>query len=738
MGQSCLEDWATVGANTSGFGHANANATLATMDCPTCRRSTTYDARAGARSLPKNFELLRVRQEIEAYTQAQLRSLREAMAAQVLEKEQLAQEAEAHARVAQRESVQASQRAVFLARQVEINEQEKKRAQELAEDARHRALVASQQAEALQAETERLKQRLQHEAQQLARVQSDATSAARAAQELHSKAEHLQQQVDCVKAQLSLHAGRHDPAKLVVLVCEPTTVGSWLLPYTRYAVISIATDSTLPASAPPIDPFRAAKTWTLTRQVAEPSASVKVYRRYSDFLWLHRELCRQFPFELVPDVPGKQLFFNKEVEFVGERMRTLQAFLRGVLRVPALATAEEVRTFLLATTEELEQLREAARRRPSDSDDLDALALMDDLDAADAADAAHDENDARPNSPPPAPAVSSAPTHSNGWSAWGAVSAFTSSAAKLVTSTGTAALSGLSGNAATSTGAPTGFLPDELDRELSRSLLADESTGRLPTPLAAQRRKYIEMARGYQSVAQKGSQLSRAERRESRDLHRLCELLHEMHALDQSVPFSSVSSGSSSGSGGSRLMASVRDDDDALLRFETPRPFDERASEAFSAISLVTKNNADCMEYALLEAVRMQTLELAGIENAFSRVRSREETLAAHGGGASSSIPTPGSPASTDSSSLGGSPTMAPSGSAASSLSSLTQSKLEELAQHRRALGDKVAALDPARAQFVAQTLRANALEMLKLAKTRRKLFETTYKQLGGRGRHAP
>ncbi|POM62577.1 hypothetical protein PHPALM_28245, partial [Phytophthora palmivora] len=257
---------------------------------------TRFDGSAGARALPKNFELVRARQEMEMQTQTQLRKLKEMWTNQVKEKEQLAKEAEEHARTAQRESVQASQRAKFLAKQVEINEQEKKRAQELAEEARHRALVASQQAEALQAETENLKRQLQNDAAQLARVQHDASSAAAVAKELHSKAEQLQQQVDCVRAQLSLHAGRHDPSKLVVLVCEPTTVGSWLLPYTRYAVISIASDTTKGAQT--IDPYQAAKTWTRLRQVEEPSSSVKVYRRYSDFVWLQRELQRQFPFEL--------------------------------------------------------------------------------------------------------------------------------------------------------------------------------------------------------------------------------------------------------------------------------------------------------------------------------------------------------------------------------------------------------------------------------------------------------
>ncbi|RLN31703.1 hypothetical protein BBJ28_00021908, partial [Nothophytophthora sp. Chile5] len=420
--QSCLEDWANVGAA--------ANGTAAAVECPTCRRVTRFDGAVGARALPKNFELVRVRQEMEAQTQSQLRRLQEAWNTRVREKEQLAREAEEHARTAQRESVQASQRALFLAKQVEINEQEKRRAQELAEEARHRALVASQQAEALQAETETLKRQLQTDAAQLARVQLDASSAAAVAKELHSKAEQLQQQVDCVRAQLSLHAGRHDPSKLVVLVGEPTTVGSWLLPYTRYAVISIASDSAEGAQA--IDPFQAAKTWTRLRRVEEPSSSVKVYRRYSDFVWLQRELQRQFPFELVPCVPGKQLFFNKEKEFVGERMRLLQAFLRGVLRLPQLAVTEEVRAFLLSTTEELDSLRRASSTYQSSSLDDDTLLL--DEDSLD------DEVEARSspppaNSPPPTSNGSGLSKRSSSWSAWGAVSAITSSAAKLVTTT---------------------------------------------------------------------------------------------------------------------------------------------------------------------------------------------------------------------------------------------------------------------------------------------------------------
>ncbi|ETI48460.1 hypothetical protein F443_07502, partial [Phytophthora nicotianae P1569] len=140
------------------------------------------------------------------------------------------------------------------------------------------------------------------------------------------------------------------------------------------------------------------------------------------------------------------------------------------------------------------------------------------------------------------------------------------------------------------------------------------------------------------------------------------------------------------------------------------RAFDERASDVFSAISLNTKNDADCMEYALLEVVRMQTLELGGVEDAFKRVRRREEALQAQQELNSSANGSMGD------------------GAALSALAL----KREELATHRRELNDKVAALDPGRSQFVLQVLRKNTSEMHKLAKTKRKLFQASQQQLLG------
>ncbi|CAI5703625.1 hypothetical protein KXD40_008832 [Peronospora effusa] len=690
--QSCLDDWATAGAGYTG----TQNGEMAVMECPTCRRVTRFHRLTGARALPKNYELVRARQEMELQTQNQLRRLKDAWTTQVKEKELLAKEAEEHARTAQRESVQASQRAMFLAKQVEINEQEKKQAQKLAEEARHRALVASQQAEALQEETESLKRQLQNDAAQLARVQLDAFSAAAVAKELHSKAEQLQQQVDCVRAQLSLHAGRHDPSKLVVLVCEPTTVGSWLLPYTRYAVICIASDTS--KGTPAIDAYQAAKTWTRLRQVEEPSSSVKVYRRYSDFVWLHRELQRQFPFELVPCVPGKQLFFNKEKEFVGERMRLLQAFLRGVLRLPLLAVTEEVRAFLLSTTEELDSLRRATSIYYSSLDGDDLLSLDEDSPS--------DEVESRKTSPSDSspPSTSNETTlskRSSSWSAWGAVSAMTSGAAKLVTTSGTA-LTGM--------GSKTGsaVLLEDSDLELSRSFLEAEGADAATRACIERRRKYVDVARSYQSAAQKGSQLSRASRQESYHLHRMCELLHDMNKLDQGHARRRRHRLAASEDVRSRL----DDEDDDM---ET-RAFGERASDVFSAISLNAKNDADCMEYALLEVVRMQTLELGGIEDAFARVRRREEALETQQTSIASTI----SPAIGNISNNSG-----------ASLSALSL-KREELVTHRRELNEKVAGLDPGRSQFVLDVLGKNTSEMHKLAKTKRKLFQASQQQLIG------
>jgi hypothetical protein len=374
------------------------------IHCPSCRRETII----GSQGLPKNFEVLRIRDELKQWTSERLSALRVQNDHVIREKEQKALEAERLAQMAQQEAAQAAQHAKALQQQVAINAREKQKAIEAAESAHARAIQAVVRAEELQNETEILKRQVEYDAMELQQVKSDARSAAAIAADLQSKANALQEQVDRVKSQLLLHSGKHDPTRMVVLVCDPITVGSWLLPYTRYTVICIANENERR-----LDPILAAKEWidaTKTKQhrsyrhplwttpanvhaemntgtqhrlvaattsavqsspsahtttqekelsqptsssqpttttmvtstkndvhgqhvnalpqshshaVSRQNASVKVYRRYSDFVWLYDILCMNYPGLFVPCLPGKQ-FFNGHSDFVLERMRSLQ------------------------------------------------------------------------------------------------------------------------------------------------------------------------------------------------------------------------------------------------------------------------------------------------------------------------------------------------------------------------------------------------------------------------------
>lgn len=670
-------------------------------------------------NLPKNYELLRVRDEMQSsQTHQQLSSLKEKWLTQVVQKEHLVRDAKEMARVALHESEEAALKSRDLAKQVEINEQEKVRAQQVAEEAKEKAIRASHKAELLEAETEQLKQQLRLEASELQRLQSDATNTAAVAAELHTRAKNLQRQIDRVSAQLSLHSGRHDPAKLVVLVCEPTTVGNWLLPYTRYAVISITTENGTERDAgkrESIDPddakknsFKAAKTWIMQHQVAEPSAFVKVYRRYSDFVWLHRQLCRKHPFELVPGIPGKQVFFNKENEFVGERMKLLQAFLRNVLRHPVLALVEEVRSFLLSTTEELDAIRLRSISTARDIDELEfglCAAYPYDSTVSDS-----DVNQRRLEKHSGHMLSTSKPIEPSGnaW-AWGAMRAITNSAAKMWT-TGNVSTEDLHSEEA-STGVKLSAVP-ETNTSYLEDRDIDSRAGRFFDVVEC-RENYMRVCSAYENTALKGSYLARAERKEAKHLHRICELLNDMDLLERS--FDRMKR---------QRNATVNDQDVSLaLRestgiqrqqqvfFET-RTFDARAADSFSAFSLLVKSTADCNEYALLEIVRMQLLHLGAIEQSYSRLRQLEVSIHDKMNAAAKN-------------SVEGKHT---SGMASPEMDWNLQVK--KLNQCRQELGEKVHNLDPTRSIFVLETLQENVMEMQILSKERRLMYEETLRQI--------
>ncbi|RHY31634.1 hypothetical protein DYB32_003306 [Aphanomyces invadans] len=253
--------------------------------------------------LPKNFEVLRIRDELEQWTSERLAAFRAQSEKVIEEKEKAALEAERAAQIAQQEAEKAAERAQSLQRQVASSTREKQEAISASEKAHARAIQAVVRAEELQNETEVLKRQVEWDAIQLHQIKKDASCAAAIAADLQTKADALQAQE---------------------WVCK-----------SNYHVPQLA--------------------------------SVKVYRRYSDFVWLHETLCDAFPGLFVPFLPEKH-FFNNNSDFVSDRMRSLQAFLREVLRSPDLCRSDATRSFLLLSTEELEKFKATTEKLPNARD----------------------------------------------------------------------------------------------------------------------------------------------------------------------------------------------------------------------------------------------------------------------------------------------------------------------------------------------------------------------------------
>ena len=52
-----------------------------------------------------------------------------------------------------------------------------------------------------------------------------------------------------------------------------------------------------------------------------------VYRRYSDFTWLNKEISRQFPRESMPHLPEKQTLGRFDINFLETRRKQLERYL---------------------------------------------------------------------------------------------------------------------------------------------------------------------------------------------------------------------------------------------------------------------------------------------------------------------------------------------------------------------------------------------------------------------------
>lgn len=82
----------------------------------------------------------------------------------------------------------------------------------------------------------------------------------------------------------------------------------------------------------------------------------EVWRRYSDFDWLHRQLLKAHPTLIIPPLPGKQVskfISHMTPEFIRDRKLSLCAFLTRLAAHPILTFDEYLKLFLTASSDEL-------------------------------------------------------------------------------------------------------------------------------------------------------------------------------------------------------------------------------------------------------------------------------------------------------------------------------------------------------------------------------------------------
>jgi hypothetical protein len=138
------------------------------------------------------------------------------------------------------------------------------------------------------------------------------------------------------------------PSAVKVVVSEPTTFGTGLDKHTRYRV----------------------STTTVLSQFSRKEMSV--WRRFSDFEWLHKRLSTCFPAAIIPLFPAKRLVGNSDAAFIKDRMTTLEAYVDGVAHHPTLNNSLDLLVFLDASDEGLE----AAKRYIEEKESEEAESLV--------------------------------------------------------------------------------------------------------------------------------------------------------------------------------------------------------------------------------------------------------------------------------------------------------------------------------------------------------------------------
>eukprot|EP01041_Mallomonas_annulata_P007176 gene7176-14619_t len=99
---------------------------------------------------------------------------------------------------------------------------------------------------------------------------------------------------------------------------------------------------------------------TLTNNPRFSAKEIIVDRRFNDFLWLHDQLCSNFPGSIIPPLPEKQgvgRFLLESPEFVEIRRNALEVFLNRVIAKPEILYSEELKAFLEADEKEFQKTK---------------------------------------------------------------------------------------------------------------------------------------------------------------------------------------------------------------------------------------------------------------------------------------------------------------------------------------------------------------------------------------------
>ncbi|TIB33911.1 hypothetical protein E3P86_02917 [Wallemia ichthyophaga] len=107
-----------------------------------------------------------------------------------------------------------------------------------------------------------------------------------------------------------------------ISVCDPQKIGN---PTNSYILYTIKTHTNIPT-------YR--------------QSSQTVLRRYSDFLWLYENLCKNNPGVFVPSPPYKQSYGRFNLDFIEQRRQSLEKCLIKSANHPHLSNDEDLKLFL--------------------------------------------------------------------------------------------------------------------------------------------------------------------------------------------------------------------------------------------------------------------------------------------------------------------------------------------------------------------------------------------------------